>query len=454
MKSITLKTLLFCLVALLPGSFLFAQDNSPYSRYGLGDLTPRTNISTRGMGGISAAYADPLTINFANPASYAAFMSYSEQQSKKSASGRVLFDVGLNFDNHTLRQGNSADKFSSGNAVFSYMQLGVPVKRNWGLSFGLRQLSRIGYKIDRSARLVDPITGNPIDSTITHFTGDGGTFLATMGTGFAIKNFSFGFNFGYIFGRKQYDTKLDFLNDSVSYYSSDYTSQTSFGNIFANGGIQYKANIGKKMLLHLGASGNLQQSINASQDVVRETITHTANGDVPLDSIYAQKGVKGKINYPSSYTVGFTLEKKPDLQNNQYGNWQVGADMIHDNWSQYRFFGLQDSVQDSWQFRVGGQIRPQPKKNYFSNVTYRAGFMIGRDYIHVGSNLPLWGITFGMGLPIANYNNLARNQASIVNLALEYIRRGDNKSALKENVFRVSLGLALTDIWFIKKKYE
>ena len=31
-------------------------ENSPYSRYGLGDVIPSQNILTRGMGGMSAAY--------------------------------------------------------------------------------------------------------------------------------------------------------------------------------------------------------------------------------------------------------------------------------------------------------------------------------------------------------------------------------------------------------------
>ena len=66
-------------------SFLSAQDNSPYSRYGLGDLTPSTNIVNRGMGGFSAAYADPLSVNFNNPASYSGFLAYIEQKSKRAA---------------------------------------------------------------------------------------------------------------------------------------------------------------------------------------------------------------------------------------------------------------------------------------------------------------------------------------------------------------------------------
>jgi hypothetical protein len=435
-------------------SFLNAQDNSPYSRYGLGDLTPGTNIVNRGMGGVSAAYADPLSINFDNPASYSAFISYFEQGAKKTASGRVLFDVGLNSDNRTLREGNSADKFATGNALFSYMQVGIPVKKNWGLNFGLRPISRISYKIDRNERLYDPVSGLPIDSVLTEFTGDGGTFLATAGTGFAIKNLSIGVNFGYLFGKKEYASKRYFLNDSVSYNSSDYSTNTSFGHIYANAGIQYKIDLSKKMLLRLGAYGNLKQTINARQDILRETFTPSQNGDVQLDSVYEQKNVKGKIIYPSSYGFGFILEKKADLKNNKYGGWSVGVDLVQNNWSEYRIYGLTDSVQNSWELKVGTQIRPEPKKNYFSNVVYRGGFMVGQDYIHVGNDLPTWGLSLGAGFPIANYNPSARSQASIINVSLEYIKRGNNSNLLKENIFRISVGLSLTDLWFVKPKYD
>ena len=41
-----------------------AQENSPYSRYGLGDLNPNHNIFTRGMGGISAGVADLSDIRY------------------------------------------------------------------------------------------------------------------------------------------------------------------------------------------------------------------------------------------------------------------------------------------------------------------------------------------------------------------------------------------------------
>ena len=150
---------------LLPGFFFLlfytsavAQDNSPYSRYGIGTISPTTNILNRGMGGIVAAYNDPFTVNFANPASYSAFKTYLEQKSKKATSGRVILDAGVNFGSRSLRQGSSAEKFSSGDAYFSYIQVGIPLRNNWGLAFGIRPVSRIYYKVNERSLIRDANT--------------------------------------------------------------------------------------------------------------------------------------------------------------------------------------------------------------------------------------------------------------------------------------------------------
>src|SRR5688500_6333303 len=81
-----------------------AQENSPYSRYGLGNTVPNTNVVNRGMGGVSAAFADPFSVNFNNPASYSAFQAQLEQGSKKLQYGRVLLDAGINIENKALRE--------------------------------------------------------------------------------------------------------------------------------------------------------------------------------------------------------------------------------------------------------------------------------------------------------------------------------------------------------------
>jgi hypothetical protein len=454
MIALTLRTTAVCAIFFLVTISCWAQDNSPYSRYGLGDLVPRTNILTRGMGSFSAGYADPFSVNFTNPASYSSFIAYREERSKKTASGRALFDVGINFDSHSLREGSSPEKFTSTNAVFSYMQVGLPLKRNWGLNFGLRQISRVGYEIIRTERLFDPVTGDPIDSAATEFTGTGGSYLASVGTGIAIKNFSAGINFGYLWGNKDFATKRAFLNDTVEYHSSNHTTKTSFGDIYLDGGVQYKIDLSHRTLLRVGAYGNLKQSLSGRQDILRETFNRTAIGDVQLDSVFEQKDIKGKVIYPSRYGVGFVIDKGPDREHNKFGGWLFGIDFIQNKWNEYRFFGAIDSVQNNWELKLGAQIRPEPKGNYFSNVVYRAGLFVGKDYVHVRDDLPLAGISFGMGLPLYNYNQLARTQVSVINIAFEYIKRGNNDNLLKENLFRISLGLSFSDLWFVKRKYE
>jgi hypothetical protein len=431
---------------------VFSQDNSPYSRYGLGDLVPGTNIVNRGMGSVTAAFADPLVVNFSNPASYSSFMSFMELRSKKSVSGRVILDIGINFDNRTLREVDPPKKFAVNNILFSYLQVGIPIKHNWGISFGLRPVTRIGYKMIHREKLYDPESGILIDSALTEFSGDGGAFLPSIGTGVAIKNFSIGANVGYLFGRKEYSSKRALINDTVQYNNSNHTTKASFGKIFVNAGIQYKIHINTKSTLTLGIDGNLKQNINASQDIIRETfVRDPVNGDFSLDSVYEQKNIKGQIIYPSSFTAGFVYDRPVTKENSGF---LIGADYTKTKWSEYRYFGTTDAVQDNWELHVGGQLRPVSKRNYFSNVDYRAGFYIGQDYIFVGNKLPIFGASFGLGLPIPNTNPLSRGQFTRINVALEYTKRGNNSNVLKENLFRLSVGLNFSDLWFGKRKYE
>jgi hypothetical protein len=58
-----------------------------------------------------------------------------------------------------------------------------------------------------------------------------------------------------------------------------------------------------------------------------------------------------------------------------------------------------------------------------------------------------------MALPIRK-SAFALNQFNAINLSFEFLKRGNSDNALKENMFRFSLGFNLTDLWFVKKKYE
>ena len=149
------------------------------------------------------------------------------------------------------------------------------------------------------------------------------------------------------------------------------------------------------------------------------------------------------------------MERLPDVKK---GGWLIGVDFVQNGWNDYRFNGQIDSVRNNWKLKIGGQIRPSLKDVKYKNLlSYRAGFFFGNDYVYLNKKLPEYGITVGMSLPIANLKDASRrfrNQYSIINIAAEYIKRGNNDNVLSENLFRVSVGFSLTDLWFVKKKYE
>jgi hypothetical protein len=444
---------LFTTAGLLSVPQLFAQDNSPYSRFGLGDVVPNTNISNRAMGGIQAAYADPLSINFSNPASYSNFIGYLIPGTNKMQNGRVILDAGINLESRTLRNPNQTDKFTATNALFSYLQVGMPLRKGWGLSFGLRPVTRINYNVVDRSRIPNE------DSILTANTGNGGSYLPSIGTGVAIKNLSLGVNIGYLFGDRERSIRRAIISNEFEYNNANFTTRSSYGNLVFSGGAQYSINLTKKeklpvekTVLRLGASGNIKQTLKGSQDIITETFIRDQNtGDIRLDSVYDKTISSGDVEFPASYTLGFVIDK----QKQKGGGWMAGADFVQTKWSDYSFFGESGATQDSWQIRAGGQIRPEPTRSYFSNVAYRAGFYKGIDYISAGGrDMPIWGTSLGLGLPVFNYNRLSPGQYTLVNLTFEYSKRGNDDNILKENLFRISIGLNFSDIWFNKRKYD
>ncbi len=422
----------------------FSQENSPYSRYGIGNLTSQSNILNRGMGGISAGYSDASAINYINPASY----------------GKLLYttlDIGAQVDSRTIKSTVPVGKFTSNNAIISYLQLGFPllsgnkkaIEKNilWGVNFGLRPVSKINYKIEKDSRIAN------IDSLATLYEGSGGLNTAFIGTGVQIKNFSFGFNMGYLFGNKSYSTQLIFINDTVNYLKSNSSTQTNIGGLSFNAGIQYSIQLKKrdsvKGILRIGAYGNLQKKYDASQDVLRETFTfNSVTGSTEhLDRVYSINDQKGKIQIPATYGIGFTVENEHLL---------YGLDFETSNWDNYRFFGQKDLLKNNWTIKAGIQYLPARinSRKYSQYIKYRAGLFYGPDYIVADKKLPQFGVSVGAGLPLKLKRAFYETQYSVMNIALEYGSRGNRLNNIRENILHISVGFSLSDIWFRRQKYQ
>lgn len=426
------------LVSLLP-MFCDAQENSPYSRYGVGNIISPSNIANRAMGGISAGYSDPTSINTVNPATYSDLI-YS------------TIDIGVEYDGMNLKSNVPAENHKSNYGMVPYLQFGFPLlmgnkkaiknKTAWGIAFGLKPISRINYKIQ------NPTPGS-IDSISTLYEGTGGINEAFIGTGLKIKNFSIGFNTGYLFGDKNYDTRLLFNNDTVNYYKAHYGTKTRFGGVFLNAGAQYLIKLNKKSSLRLGVYGNLQQQYHASKNDLVETFEYNSNtGDTQtIDTVFSNSDQKGKVLLPSKFGGGFSYENE---------HLVVGVDYETTQWDNYRFFGQKDLVKNSWITRVGLQYMPASlgATGYFNYVKYRAGFSVGNDYIAVDNSLPVYTISVGGAFPLKLKHNFYDRQYSIMNVSFEYGSRGNNNNNITESTYKLSLGFSLSDIWFIRQKYQ
>lgn len=428
-------------IFLLPIAFYAtAQENSPYSRYGLGDVYPSQNIINRALGSIGSTYANGQSVNLANPA------AYSELKI-------VTYDIGISLDTRTLKSADPIDKYSSVNLSPSYVALGMPLskKHNLGLAFGLKPLSKVSYSIEERVRL-------RADSMQYLYEGDGGLYEAFAGVGKRWGGLRLGINTGYMFGRKENNTTANPV-DSINTYASNSQTLTTFNRMFLNGGLQYDAKLSKTTILRFGLAGNLKQNLKARKQINRQTFRYDENGSmVKIDSISQPSEQKGTIQLPVSYAAGISLNSSIiDHLGNKFEKSLLAIEYESTKWSDYRFFNQPDRLINSWKYKAGWQFTPNPLsiKSYWDRATYRAGFYYGKEAVNAdGNELPVYALTFGAGLPIRRWSAYD-NQYTIINTTFELGKRGNKNNNITESFFRLSLGLNLSDIsWFRKRKYE
>ena len=433
-----------------------AQVNSPYSRYGIGDLNGPHHIISRGMGGIQAAYSDGVSnnvgqsVNFNNPATYGSFYMIS-------------YDVALTIDSRNLKSQTPSGSFRSVYFIPAYLAIGVPLNKvkGLGMAFGLKPVSKINYNITTTERVAG-------DSIGTNYEGNGGLNEAFIGIGKRWKKLFVGFNTGYRFGKKDISTKRVFLNDTVSYASSNTSTTTNIGNPFLHLGIQYEFSVHKienkitrstqNYLLRFGATANFQQNYTANQTSSITTFStgSTIGNIINIDSVFKQENIKGKLVMPATYEAGFVLHKTLNNTRGLFELWSVGAEFTTTQWQNFRYYGNSEALSNSWMLKIGGQISPNPQatRNYLNNVNYRFGFNFGKDYINAdGKGLNTLSASFGAGLPIRKWRAY-ETQYTVLQTAFQFGKRGSGVNNITESFVQFTFGFSLNDNWFIKRKYD
>lgn len=456
-KKIIRLTTLLVLVCFV--STTKAQINSPFSRYGIGnEIYHSQNASSQGMGGFTAAYTASMngnfgqSVNFNNPASYSSLYM-------------TTFDLGVNLTNTTLQRENPTLRYKSAYFIPNYLTVGLPIDkvRKMGMAFGLRPLSQINYSI------VEPKLLSTGDSLYNNYMGQGGLNQAFIGFGKGWKNFSLGFNTGLNFGKKNIENikTFQYNPDSTAFYQSKASTTTMMSGVFFQLGamgeytlksINHAKTTDKtEYTLSYGGTFTLNQNLSAKQDELRTTGAYSTTQEIPLDTVSLTSATPGTVSLPASFTLGVAIHKKEVSNRGVYDQWVLGLEYDGANWKdKYKFYGQSDLLSNASMVRLGLQFCPNAfdYESYWSTVVYRAGFYTGKDYINFdGNGLNVSAITVGAGLPIRKYRSYDY-QFSLINLALQFGKRGSSSNSYQESFFQFTVGYSLSDVWFNKRKYD
>lgn len=415
-----------------------ATTSSPYSRYGLGQLNDDQNPQTSAMGGIGTAInriSGYNTANSLNPASYG-FINLT------------TIDIGMYINSVKLSQDGVGSQ-SNLNARLSHIAFAIPVTSRSALSFGLKPYSELGYNYQQSKSNFG--TGLPSDTNQVNYiyNGDGGLSKAYLGYGFGLgKHIYFGGNVSYIFGNLQEYASTEIPN-LYGVLNSRVERSNQVGGLNYDVGTQIAFDFSETEHLTFGYSASLSTNLNTKNKYIVSQYQKnfsTSNESVAADTVVNQQSDNSKIKLPLINHFGVTYQKD--------GAYLIGADYTTGKWSNLTIAGVNQSLQNSQTFNVGGQVTPNSLSlnNYLARVDYRLGFKYEKTYININStDIKAKAVTFGLGLPLSS------NSGSFykINFSAEIGTRGTlQNSLIKENYYNFHLGFLLNDKWFRKYRFD
>lgn len=417
-------------------SFAQSGTNSPYSQYGMGILSDQTSGFNRGMNGLGLGFREHNQVNYINPASYSSIDSLT-----------FIFDVGISGQITNFSEGGV--KKNAKNSDFEYAVAGFRAARHLGVSFGIIPFTNVGYSYSNTAA-IGGATGSDATSYVNTYAGSGGFHQIYVGAGWEpIKGFSFGANVSYLWGRYTRSVVNSYTDAYINTLSKYYTASTNSYKV--DFGVQYTAKLSKKDQLTLGLTYGMGHKLGGwSECTVVSTNSQTAVSDS------ASFGVRKALEIPTMYGAGLTWNHSNKLK--------VGFDYSLQKWGSvvapvYRIDGDTPSYtaekgqySDRHKFTFGGEVCPQEKgRNFFKRIHYRLGASYATPYLKInGVDGPKeYSVSAGFGIPVVNgYNN-----RSILNISGQWVRQ-DSKTFIRENTFRINIGLTFNEEWFAKWKMQ
>ncbi len=427
------KQINIIIVLIFLSPVLLAQTNtySPYSRFGIGELSLPGNGQNVAQGFTGIALRSNTAINYLNPASYTSLDTMS-----------FLFDFGF-VGSKTQYTTNTLNSELT-NMNLHHIGIAFPITKFWKASVGITPFSSVGYDI------LDEQSDPNIGLIDYHFTGTGGLNRFYMGSSIMVYDkISIGFNYSYLFGFIENTQKVVFPTESTTFASTSIQNNLLTKDGILNLGIQYHDVFKDKFYLTLGVIYDSKTSLSTERTKIIQNF-FPGNTVAIGDSVLLESTVEvanyddtGNIIYQSRYGFVFAAVIKNKLN--------LSAEYELQNWSESLIMGESDSLANSSAYRFGLEYTPDYKalRSYFSRVHYRLGGYTTNSYLSLqGEQLKDYGITFGVGLPL-------RGTKTTFNLGMVLGQRGTlTNDLIKENYGMIHVSFTMHDFWFFKRKFD
>ncbi|MBD3629182.1 hypothetical protein [Cyclobacterium sp.] len=426
-NKLILATLGFFLGFIAISTHSFAQfTSSTYSSLGVGVFNNSGLTQNQGMGGMGISFGNSYSVNHVNPAISVKNGAYS-------------FQAAFNYNQLSAATESNSEVLDGGG--LSYVAMSFPViPRKFTLGLGLNQLTGVDYNITVNS----PVTNTSLVSQ-NMIEGKGGLSQVYLQGGFQVyKNLSLGVEGAYTFGSTIRTNQLDLLDEDLNGIgiSSEYYERLTFSDVTFKGSIYYAQQLGEQKYLNLGAIYHIFGDISGKEFAKMGESGQASIPNSPGDVI--SDDVSGSIFLPNKIGYGVTYEK--------INKFAIGVEAQFQDFSDYRGFNAsQSNLGNAYKLSLGGQYIPDAfsLESMLSRSTFRAGLEYERlPYLLNQNQIDDIGINFGTSLPIYSL--------SLLNLAVKVGTRGTvNDGLVRENYFKVSLGISINDnSWFYKKVFE
>ena len=407
---------------------------SPYSIYGIGDISQEGTAFNKSMGGVGLATRNRRFINYLNPAAVTARDSLS-----------FMADFGLQQSNKVYRQGDLRSAHNTFN-IYNFV-MSFPIYRSSAFMVGITPFSDVGYdfsSIETDQNIIGQTGNISYDSY-----GTGSVYQVFAGAGVTFwKRLSLGAEAIYYFGNIDKVTNMDYSNSS-------YRSVNSGSDLMVRGttgkfGLQYEQKLGGDVSMIIGATYRLSTSLKgtalnyryANQDSVTDTLKNES-----LDIR------KSGLKFADELGVGISFKGGE--------KWSAEFNYLRSDWRNSGFdsasgFSVKSDTETfssavSQSFRAGFEIVPNRNdiRYYLRRCAYRAGVYYDQSYYKLnGNNVNSMGITLGVTLPVFRlYNGLT--------LGVDIGQRASTRNnMIRERYATFVVGFNIHDIWFQKVQYK